>query len=69
MAQNEWSGSCCPIDPDGCWVDDVTEEHVDAATGHRTPEHPGGYECQECGMDDHATSECPNVEEADPLDF
>jgi hypothetical protein len=36
----EWSGSECPVDPDGCWIDDETEEHVNAKTAERTANHP-----------------------------
>lgn len=36
----EWSGSCCPRDPDNCWIDDATGEHVNATTGERTRQHP-----------------------------
>lgn len=36
----EWSGGLCPVAPDTCWIDDVTEEHVCAYTGKRTSEHP-----------------------------
>jgi len=39
-APAEWSGSQCPIDPDGCWIDDETEEHVNAKTAYRTAGHP-----------------------------
>ena len=35
-----WSGSCCSVAPDSCWIDDVTNEHVDARTGQRSIEHP-----------------------------
>lgn len=30
-----WSGSPCPDDPDNFWIDDVTGERVNAATGER----------------------------------
>lgn len=33
----EWSGSPCPLDPDGWWQDDATGERVSAATGERRP--------------------------------
>jgi len=40
QAPAEWSGSQCPVDPDGCWIDDETEEHVNAKTAERTAGHP-----------------------------
>lgn len=40
QAPAEWSGSQCPVDPDGCWIDDETEEHVNAKTAYRTAGHP-----------------------------
>jgi hypothetical protein len=32
----EWSGSPDPKDPDNFWIDDVTGERVNAATGERS---------------------------------
>lgn len=32
----EWSGSPCSEDPDNCWIDDATGEHVNATTNERT---------------------------------
>lgn len=32
-----WSGSPCPLDPDNYWIDDETNERVNAYTGERTP--------------------------------
>lgn len=37
--KTEWSGSPCPIDPDNCWVDDETGEHVNAKTCERARKH------------------------------
>ena len=34
----EWSGTPDPSDPDNFWVDDKTEERVNAETGERTTE-------------------------------
>lgn len=34
-----WTGACCHITPDECWIDDRTGEHVNARTGVRTPQH------------------------------
>lgn len=31
----EWSGSPCPKDPDNFWIDDETDERVDAHSGAR----------------------------------
>ena len=36
---SEWSGSPCDVDPDNCWIDDDTGEHVCAATGKRSAHH------------------------------
>lgn len=36
----EWNGSPCPRDPDNCWIDDETGEHVSAVTFARTAKHP-----------------------------
>jgi hypothetical protein len=35
METNDWSGSPCPLYPDGWWVDDDTGELVNAETGER----------------------------------
>jgi hypothetical protein len=34
--KNEWSGSCDPCDPANYWIDDDTNERVDAVTGERS---------------------------------
>ena len=36
-AEQTWSGSPDPFDPDNFWIDDDTGERVNAATGERTP--------------------------------
>ena len=36
MNVTEWSGSCDPCDPANYWIDDETDERVNAATGERT---------------------------------
>jgi hypothetical protein len=36
MNETEWSGSCDPCDPANYWIDDETDERVNAATGQRT---------------------------------
>ena len=33
---HEWSGSLDPVEPDLYWVDDDTDERVNAKTGERT---------------------------------
>jgi hypothetical protein len=38
--ENEWSGTPCPDDPDNCWIDDETGEHVNAIDGTRSTTHP-----------------------------
>ena len=35
-----WSGAQCDVDPDNCWIDDATGEHVNAWTAKRTEKHP-----------------------------
>lgn len=37
--EKNWSGTLCPHDPDNCWIDDKTGEHVNAVTGERTASH------------------------------
>ena len=36
---SEWSGSLCPQDPDNCWIDDATGEHINATTNARMVRH------------------------------
>lgn len=36
-----WNGRLCELDPGGCWIDDLTDEHVNAFTNKRTKFHEG----------------------------
>jgi hypothetical protein len=40
METNDWSGSPCPLYPDGWWVDDDTGELVNAETGNAASTPP-----------------------------
>lgn len=35
--EGAWNGALCEIDPDNCWIDDATGEHVSARDGTRSP--------------------------------
>jgi len=38
--KREWNGTPCLHDPDNCWIDSATGEHVNAITNERSPVHP-----------------------------
>ena len=52
----EWSGGLCPLDPDNCWIDDETGEHVEAMSGKRSQYHrPRHREGKDLENEDHSS--------------
>lgn len=35
----EWEADLCETDPDNCWIERATGEHINATTNQRSPHH------------------------------